>query len=185
MKSDALARTVRPPMRGFTLLEVLVVLSIISLLAALAVPRYVERLEEAREAVLAENLKVVRIAIDRFSADTGRYPGSLAELVERRPGDIALNDIGLDVARRAEHILASTRDLVDFARHRDVLSGPLTLGIIPTLAPFILPTSELLVCAVSVQLLQRSQTPKSHATCRSGIMCYGQVVAWRQSTLPC
>jgi LysR family hydrogen peroxide-inducible transcriptional activator len=62
-----------------------------------------------------------------------------AELVERRPGDIALNDIGLDVVRRAEHILASTRDLVDFARHRDVLSGPLTLGIIPTLAPFILP----------------------------------------------
>lgn len=62
-----------------------------------------------------------------------------AELVERRPGDIALNDIGLDVARRAEHILASTRDLVDFARHRDVLSGRLVLGIIPTLAPFILP----------------------------------------------
>ena len=62
-----------------------------------------------------------------------------AELVERRPGDIALTDIGLDVARRAEHILASTRDLVDFARHRDVLSGPLKLGIIPTLAPYILP----------------------------------------------
>lgn len=62
-----------------------------------------------------------------------------AELVERRPGDIALSDIGVDVARRAEHILASTRDLVDFARHRDVLSGPLKLGIIPTLAPFILP----------------------------------------------
>jgi LysR family hydrogen peroxide-inducible transcriptional activator len=62
-----------------------------------------------------------------------------AELVERRPGDIVLTDIGQDVARRAEHILASTRDLVDFARHRDVLSGPLKLGIIPTLAPYILP----------------------------------------------
>ncbi|MDP2295904.1 MAG: LysR substrate-binding domain-containing protein, partial [Pseudolabrys sp.] len=62
-----------------------------------------------------------------------------AELVERRPGEIALSDIGEDVARRAEHILASTRDLVDFARHRDVLSGPLKLGIIPTLAPYILP----------------------------------------------
>lgn len=62
-----------------------------------------------------------------------------AELVERRPGDIALSDIGLDVARRAEHILASARDLVDFARHRDLLSGPLKLGIIPTLAPYILP----------------------------------------------
>lgn len=62
-----------------------------------------------------------------------------AELVERRPGDIALTDTGLDVARRAEHILASTRDLVDFARHRDVLSGTLKLGIIPTLAPYALP----------------------------------------------
>jgi LysR family hydrogen peroxide-inducible transcriptional activator len=35
--------------------------------------------------------------------------------------------------------LTATRDLVDFARHRDVLSGPLKLGIIPTLAPYILP----------------------------------------------
>jgi LysR family transcriptional regulator, hydrogen peroxide-inducible genes activator len=62
-----------------------------------------------------------------------------AELVERRPGEIALTDTGLDVAQRAEHILAATRDLVDFARHRGLLSGPLRLGIIPTLAPYILP----------------------------------------------
>ena len=62
-----------------------------------------------------------------------------AELVERRAGDVALTDIGQDVTRRAEHILAASRDLVDFARHRGVLSGPLRLGIIPTLAPFILP----------------------------------------------
>lgn len=62
-----------------------------------------------------------------------------AELVERRPGEIALTETGLDAARRAEHILAATRDLVDFARHRDVLSGRLVLGIIPTLAPYILP----------------------------------------------
>src|SRR5512141_2799701 len=56
-----------------------------------------------------------------------------SELVERRPGDIALTDIGEDAARRAENILAASRDLVDFARHRDVLSGALKLGIIPTL----------------------------------------------------
>ncbi len=62
-----------------------------------------------------------------------------AGLVERRPGDIALTDTGLEVAQRAERILAATRDLVDFARHRDVLSGPLKLGIIPTLAPYVLP----------------------------------------------
>jgi len=62
-----------------------------------------------------------------------------AELVERRPGEIALTDTGLDVAQRAEQILTATRDLVDFARYRDVLSGRLALGIIPTLAPYILP----------------------------------------------
>ncbi len=62
-----------------------------------------------------------------------------AELVERRPGDIALTDTGLEVAQRAEQILIATRDLVDFVRHRDLLSGALRLGIIPTLAPYILP----------------------------------------------
>lgn len=62
-----------------------------------------------------------------------------AELVERRPNEIALTDTGLEVTERAEGILAATRDLVDFVRHRDVLSGPLTLGIIPTLAPYVLP----------------------------------------------
>ena len=62
-----------------------------------------------------------------------------AELVERRPGEIAITETGFEVAQRAERILAATRDLVDFARHRDVLSGPLQLGIIPTLAPYLLP----------------------------------------------
>jgi LysR family hydrogen peroxide-inducible transcriptional activator len=62
-----------------------------------------------------------------------------AELVERRTGEIALTETGLEVARRAEHILAASRDLVDFARHRGVLTGKLRLGIIPTLAPYVLP----------------------------------------------
>jgi len=62
-----------------------------------------------------------------------------AELVERRAGEIAFTETGLEVARRAEHILAATRDLIDFARHRGVLAGKLRLGLIPTLAPYILP----------------------------------------------
>jgi LysR family hydrogen peroxide-inducible transcriptional activator len=62
-----------------------------------------------------------------------------AELVERRAGDIALTETGVEVARRAEHILAATRDLIDFARHRGVLTGKLRLGIIPTVAPYVLP----------------------------------------------
>jgi LysR family hydrogen peroxide-inducible transcriptional activator len=62
-----------------------------------------------------------------------------AELVERRPGEVALTGTGIEVARRAERILAAARDLVDFAQHREVLSGGLKLGIIPTLAPYLLP----------------------------------------------
>lgn len=61
------------------------------------------------------------------------------ELIERRPGEIALTETGLEVALRAERILAATQDLADFARHRDVLTGPLRLGVIPTLAPYLLP----------------------------------------------
>ncbi|MBV8754569.1 MAG: hydrogen peroxide-inducible genes activator [Hyphomicrobiales bacterium] len=62
-----------------------------------------------------------------------------AELVERRPGEVALTATGIEVAARAEHILAAARDLVDFARHREILSGVLKLGIIPTIAPYLLP----------------------------------------------
>jgi LysR family transcriptional regulator, hydrogen peroxide-inducible genes activator len=61
-------------------------------------------------------------------------------LIERRPGEAALTETGEEVARRGERVLAATRDLVDFARHRGrVLSGRLKLGIIPTLAPYVLP----------------------------------------------
>jgi LysR family transcriptional regulator, hydrogen peroxide-inducible genes activator len=85
----------------------------------------------------AEDCAVTQPALSMQVRELEREIG--AELVERRPGDIALTDTGLEVAARAEQILAATRDLVDFVRHRDVLSGPLKLGIIPTLAPYILP----------------------------------------------
>lgn len=61
-------------------------------------------------------------------------------LVERRPGEVMLTEIGREISRRAEDVLASVRDLVDFARHRSrPLTGRLTLGIIPSLAPYLLP----------------------------------------------
>jgi len=62
------------------------------------------------------------------------------ELVERRPGEVALTDIGAEVARRADDVLTATRDLTDFARHSGkLLTGRLQLGIIPSLAPYVLP----------------------------------------------
>jgi LysR family hydrogen peroxide-inducible transcriptional activator len=63
------------------------------------------------------------------------------ELLERRPGAAsALTDIGAEIAQRASYILSSARDLSDCARHSSrVLSGSLRLGVIPTLAPYVLP----------------------------------------------
>ncbi len=69
---------------AFTLIELLVVLAILALLASLALPRYFGQLQSAKEAVLRENLRTVREVTQRFFQDTGRYPLSLGELVERR-----------------------------------------------------------------------------------------------------
>lgn len=72
------------PIAGFTLIELLVVLAIVAVLLTLAVPRYHGQLESAKEAVLRDNLRTTRELIDKFYADTGRYPETLDELVERR-----------------------------------------------------------------------------------------------------
>ncbi len=85
----------------------------------------------------AEDCAVTQPALSMQIQQLERELG--ADLIERRPGEVVVTDTGLDVAQRAEHILAATRDLVDFARHRGLLSGQMRLGIIPTLAPYILP----------------------------------------------
>ena len=85
----------------------------------------------------AEDCAITQPALSMQIRELEREIGG--ELVERRPGDIALTDLGREVAERADAILTASRDLVDFARHRALLSGHLRLGIIPTLAPYILP----------------------------------------------
>ncbi|CAB1369760.1 PilD-dependent protein PddA [Denitratisoma oestradiolicum] len=75
-----------PPLTGdgFTLIELLVVLAIIAVLLTIAVPRYFHSVDRSKDVVLIENLRVVRETIDKFYGDTGRYPESLEELVERK-----------------------------------------------------------------------------------------------------
>ena len=70
--------------RGFTLIELLVVLAIIATLLTLAVPRYFQHVERAKEAVLRENLAAMRDAIDQYHADTGTWPEHLEILAEKR-----------------------------------------------------------------------------------------------------
>ncbi len=63
-------------------------------------------------------------------------------LVERRKSGIELTERGMEVARRARTILASVRDLVDYAKGQEgVLSGVLKLGAIPSIAPYLLPAA--------------------------------------------
>lgn len=68
--------------RGFTLIELMVVLTIVALLLSLAVPRYFNSVQRSKETVLRANLATTRDAIDKFYGDRGRYPESLDQLVE-------------------------------------------------------------------------------------------------------
>jgi general secretion pathway protein G len=70
--------------RGFTLIELLIVLGIVALLLTLAVPRFFPSVDKTKETILAENLRTTRAVIDQFYADTGRYPESLEQLVEKK-----------------------------------------------------------------------------------------------------
>lgn len=70
--------------RGFTLVELMVVMAIIALLLSIALPRYFNHLESSKETILRQDLAVMRDAIDKYHGDKGRYPGSLEELVEAR-----------------------------------------------------------------------------------------------------
>jgi general secretion pathway protein G len=70
--------------RGFTLVELIVVMAIVALLASIATPRYFRSVERAKENALRTSLSVMRDAIDQFTADKGRYPASLGELIEVR-----------------------------------------------------------------------------------------------------
>ena len=70
--------------RGFTLIELIVVMAIVALLASIAAPRYFHSLEKSKEAALRSSLTVMRDAIDQFAADKGRYPDTLEELATAR-----------------------------------------------------------------------------------------------------
>ncbi|MGH9522561.1 MAG: type II secretion system protein [Terriglobales bacterium] len=67
--------------RGFTLIELMIVISIILILAAVAAPIYSKSIQHAREAVLRQDMFSMRSVIDQYSLDKGKAPQSLQDLV--------------------------------------------------------------------------------------------------------
>ncbi|MBX6358507.1 MAG: type II secretion system protein [Acidobacterium ailaaui] len=72
----------RPKEQGFTLIELMIVMLIIGVLASIAIPIYLQSLRSAREAVLKEDLHIMRQAIDSYTMDKEKGPQSLDDLVQ-------------------------------------------------------------------------------------------------------
>jgi general secretion pathway protein G len=75
-------RRIRTNDAGFTLMELMIVMAIIAILATLAVPSFKGALRSAREAVLKEDLHVMRAAIDSYTMDKQKAPQSLDDLIQ-------------------------------------------------------------------------------------------------------
>jgi general secretion pathway protein G len=111
--------------RGFTLVELLVVMAIIATLLTIAVPRYFRSLERSREAVLRQDLTTLRESIDKFYGDTGKYPQTLAVLVEKN----YLRRIPVDpIAKAADKWIVVNSDDPEDNGVKDVKSGAEGMG---------------------------------------------------------
>ncbi len=89
--------------RGFTLLELLVVMTIIGILAAIAVPALRDSPKRAREATLRADLFTFRSVIDQYKGDKGNYPPDLETLIR----DGYIRKIPLDpMTKAADWVLA-------------------------------------------------------------------------------
>ena len=67
---------------GFTLVELMIVMTIIGILAAIAIPSYIRSVNKAKEAVLKEDLHTMRVAIDSYTVDKEKAPQGLDDLVQ-------------------------------------------------------------------------------------------------------
>jgi general secretion pathway protein G len=93
--------------RGFTLIEMVVVMTLIALLLTLAIPRYFAVIDNGRLNVQRQNVATIRDAIDKFFGDQGKYPESLEELVTKR----YLRQVPVDpVSESANWIVVAPQD---------------------------------------------------------------------------
>jgi LysR family hydrogen peroxide-inducible transcriptional activator len=103
--------------------------------------RYLESLAETRH--FGHAAEACAVSQPALSMQIKELEDELkVSLVERRKSGIEFTEQGEEIARRARAILASVRDLLDYAQHQEgLLSGVLKLGAIPSIAPYLLPTA--------------------------------------------
>jgi general secretion pathway protein G len=70
--------------RGFTMIELAIVLSLIALLLTIALPRYFHTLDNGKLSVQRQNIATLRDAIDKYYGDSGKYPDTLDDLVAKK-----------------------------------------------------------------------------------------------------
>jgi general secretion pathway protein G len=106
--------------KGFTLIEILIVVTLIGILVAILVPQYKYSVLRAKEAVLKENLFQLRDAINKYFFDKKKYPAALEDLVTGR----YLREIPLDpINRTREWHLVMAEPLEGEEPDPDVLQG--------------------------------------------------------------
>lgn len=80
--------------KGFTLVELLVVIVVLAVLAAIVLPKFMDSSKRSKESALKSDLKLLRNAIDLFRADTGLYPAQLSDLAASEKPANGLNTDG-------------------------------------------------------------------------------------------
>jgi general secretion pathway protein G len=100
-------------------------MAIIATLLTIAVPRYYRSVQRSREAVLMQDLTTLRESIDKFYGDTGKYPQTLAVLVEKR----YVRRIPVDpIAKAADKWIVVNSDDPEDNGVKDVKSGAEGMG---------------------------------------------------------
>ncbi|MCE5315395.1 MAG: prepilin-type N-terminal cleavage/methylation domain-containing protein [Armatimonadota bacterium] len=80
--------------RGFTLVELLVVVVVLAVLAAIVLPKFMDSGKRSKESAQASDLKIIRNAVQLFYTDTGYYPATLDDLTQEAAASVKVYDSG-------------------------------------------------------------------------------------------